>query len=348
MNPTDDEKMRALLDRFYRRATARHPARPALANKFARWLAEVREGREGREGGRQEAGRQEDFELKSIQVRRKSNIEVGSEFQSLRVTNTSSRKNLEVSRSKLSRKSESSKELLESENKFFGCEWVYGSQEALRSVFFAVITGYILLDSKTSFKLLEDRVNEELEERPIHQLLMITVMQQWNRLKDIFLRGKGAKWQNILREVADKMPLDFLRTLYALLIGLPLPADALPPKLALKLAKETKTSIVNFTIAYREIESIEKQGSGSLELAFGYLRHSKCYVIANRTPEYSEQEKEGRVVRTSINSNLNNLLKALREDESHLGLEEFMNVVNEKSRIVKDYYQKKVDELTQL
>jgi hypothetical protein len=225
--PIDDEKMRALLDRFYRRATVRHPARPALANKFAKFLAEVQES----------YGRQDNFELKSIQMRRKSNIELGSEFQSLRVTNTSSRKNLEVSRSKLSRKSDSSKELLESENKFFGCEWVYSSQEALRSLFFAVITAYILLDSKTSFKVLEDRINEELEDRPIHQLLMITVMQQWNRLKDIFLRGKGAKWQNILREVADKMPLDFLKTLYSLVIGLPLPSEALPTKVGLKLAK---------------------------------------------------------------------------------------------------------------
>jgi hypothetical protein len=53
-------------------------------------------------------------------------------------------------------------------------------------------------------------------------------------------------------------------------------------------------------------------------------------------------------VRSSINSNLKNLLKSLKEDESHLGVEEFMNIVNEKSRIVKDYYQKKVEELSQL
>jgi hypothetical protein len=133
-----------LLAKFYEKAIKKHANRSQHAKKFNNWIAK--------------AGLPEDDSnkmcLKTVEPRRNQNLDVEPSMKSLRITTSSSKNALDVSRSKNSRRSDSSREKSEGESRFFGVDWVYSSPNESRVYVFAALAAFIVNDNSVGFFML--------------------------------------------------------------------------------------------------------------------------------------------------------------------------------------------------
>lgn len=111
------EDHKKLYSTFYDRIIKKHSNRAQQARKFTAFIAKLA----------LQVNESEEMHLKTITPRKSNKLEVTNEFQSLRMTNSSSKNTLEANRSRISRKSDSSKDKSECESRFFGVDWVYSS-----------------------------------------------------------------------------------------------------------------------------------------------------------------------------------------------------------------------------
>lgn len=290
-----------LISKFYEGAIKRHTNGAQLAGKLRSLLERLDQAQEKNE---------EDLPyLQTLQPRKSRDESPINEMQSLRITNSSSKNALEVSRSKASRRSDSSRERSEGDNRFFGVDWVYSSPDQSRVYVFALLASFILTDNTVGFFKLEDRVNEELDRsKSIPPILMLAINKYWQRIIEILTKKKSYLWEKHLKEPISNMPLDFNKLIARLIAGTDLNGGPFTQDQAGRLAKEGKLAIVNFTLNFREIEGVQREGSPPNEIIMGYIRHRNTYVIANKIPEYNESELAHRKARSFLQQGLRLLL----------------------------------------
>jgi len=67
---------------------------------------------------------------------------------------------------------------------------------------------------------------------------MINVTRQWQRVVEmVSSKIKSSKWQRTLKEVTDKMPIEFTNIVYLLILGRAAASDGFSNDLANKLSK---------------------------------------------------------------------------------------------------------------
>lgn len=157
--------------------------------------------------------------------------------------------------------------------------------------------------------MLEDRMNEELSrEKVIPPILMISISKYWQRVVEIVTKKKSYLWEKHLKEPIDRMPLEFNKLVARVIAGTELQGGQFTKEEVVRLAKEGRIGISNFTINCREIEGVEREGNTGNEIIIGYLRHRNTYVIANKIPEYSETELKHRKAKAFLQQGLRVLL----------------------------------------
>jgi hypothetical protein len=234
-------------------------------------------------------------------------------LQSLRITSSSSKNALQVSRSKASRRSDSSRERSEGEGRFFGVDWVYTSPDQSRVYVFAVLATFVVADNSVGFMMLQDRVNDELAQpQTIPPILMISINKYWQRIVEVVTKKKSYLWEKHLKEPIDRMPLEFNKLVARVVAGADLAGGPFSKEEVGRLAKEGRMGIASFTVNCREIEKVEREGTPGNEIIIGYLRHRNTYVIANKIPEYSESEIKHRKAKVFLQKGLRALLAEYR------------------------------------
>jgi hypothetical protein len=160
--------------------------------------------------------------LRTVQPRKFRDESPLNEMQSLRITSSSSKNALDVSKSKLSRRSDSSRERdrAEGESRFFGTDWVYSSGDQSRVYVFAMLASFVLTDNSVGLFKLEDRMNEEMgRSQAIPPILMISVSKYWQRVVEVVTKKKSYLWEKHLREPLDRMPYEFIKLVARVVAG---------------------------------------------------------------------------------------------------------------------------------
>jgi uncharacterized protein (DUF2164 family) len=245
-----------------------------------------------------------------------------------------------------SRSRDSSRECGDPDCKFFSCDWIYSSASCHKTALFAIIAAFVITDNKFYFGVLENKINDYLDEHNrFSPVLMTSISRNWRRIGDLLSKNRNMRWQKALKEIVDKLPVEFVEVACHQMLGEDFTLQDMDREMVGKLTKEIKANLSTFVINYREIEKTEKVGKFSLELIIGFIKHSQCYVVSNKLPEYSEEEIRNRGVKDRMRVGLAALLKQYTEDTNALKLEEFSGFRSEKEKTVKDFFSKKKAQL---
>ena len=188
------------LKQFYRQALAQHRKRTILTDKATKLI-------EGVEKSLANSKSTKRSEQDKGLIRDSSRRNVQGEPPSPTISRTKAHSAISSQRSKLT-------------ERLFGCEWVYHSKNPSRTLMFCVLAGIILSHNKGQFKEIEQRINDQLAEGTrFAPAVMGQITRSWQRVGMLLSQVGSVRWQKGLRELIDKMPLDFVEMVCEVVLG---------------------------------------------------------------------------------------------------------------------------------
>ena len=74
------------------------------------------------------------------------------------------------------------------------------------------MSAFIMTENKLLFKMLEDKINDELSESDDFLELELNVIgNNWQKMGGLLARSKTVRWKNLLKEAIDRFPVNFTK-----------------------------------------------------------------------------------------------------------------------------------------